>query len=301
MNFLDTPEERFGDLPNFDYEPHFVSLADGMRIHYVDVGPRDALTCLLLHGEPSWSFLYRKMIPILLSHGYRCVAPDLIGFGRSSKPTEQESYSYDAHIGWMSSFMSSVDMDRICLFAQDWGGLIGLRIVPLFESRFVGIAISNTGLPTGEQKPTKAFLDWQKFSQKVESFPFEFVMQGATTSELDTATLAGYRAPFPDDRYTAGAKIFPALVPTSVDSPGALDNKKVWKDCYSKWTKPFVTLFGDGDPVTKGGEAPWQKIVPGAKGQKHEIIKGGGHFIQEDCGPELATALHQFIIDNSLA
>ncbi len=300
MNYIDTPEERFDNLPGYNFTPNFVTIAHGMKVHYVDEGPKDAKeTILLMHGEPSWSFLYRKMITPLAAAGYRVLAPDLIGFGRSSKPTEQSDYTYASHLAWMQEWIDQMDAQGITLFCQDWGGLIGLRLVANDPDRFARIAVSNTGLPTGDRTPSEAFLKWQAFSQKVETFPTEFVIQGATHVELTDDVLKAYSAPFPNEDYTAGAKIFPALVPTTSDDPESENNRQAWKNIFMKWTKPLITLFGDNDPVTKGGDKVFQKLVPGAKGQAHKIIEGGGHFIQEDQGPLLAEHIISFIKANS--
>lgn len=300
MKFVNTPEDRFDNLPGYNFEPHYVNISHDMRVHYVDEGPRDAKeTVLLMHGEPSWSFLYRTMITPLVAAGYRCIAPDLIGFGKSSKPIQQSDYSYANHISWMQEFMDQLDVKDITLFCQDWGGLIGLRLVANDPDRFARIAVSNTFLPTGDHKPSEAFLKWQAFCKKVDKFPTEFVMQGATHTELPADVLRAYSAPFPNEDYTAGAKIFPALVPTTPDNPESENNRQAWKNVFSQWTKPLVTLFGDNDPVTKGGDAIFKKLVPGAKGQAHATIEGGGHFIQEDQGPLLAKHIISFINANT--
>ena len=299
MEFINTPEDRFVNLEGYPFSPNYITLGSGMRIHYLDEGPKDASDILLLmHGEPSWSYLYRTMIPPLVSAGYRCIAPDLIGFGKSSKPLRQEDYTYALHVEWMQSFMDQLEISSFTLFCQDWGGLIGLRLVSNDPERFNRIVVSNTMLPTGDHTPPEAFIKWQKFSQRVEEFPVEFVMQGATTTELTPSVLAGYRAPFPDETYTAGAKIFPTLVPTTPDDPESQNNRDAWQNVFSNWQKPLLTLFGDSDPVTKGGDRVFQKLVPGSKEQDHTTIEGGGHFIQEDRGPELAKHIIQFIQKN---
>ena len=299
MNFLNTPDDRFDNLEDYPFTPNFLLISEGMQVHYLDEGPEDAKeTILLMHGEPSWSYLYRKMIPSLVKAGYRCIAPDLIGFGRSSKPTEQNDYTYASHISWMQELLDHLNLSKITFFGQDWGGLIGLRLIATKPQNFSRIVVSNTMLPTGDHTPTEAFLKWQRFSQKVEQFPIEFVMQGATHSELSEEVLKGYRAPFPDDKYTAGAKIFPMLVPTSPDDPESENNRKAWKEVFANWKKPLITLFGDKDPVTAGGDRVFQKIVPGSKGQAHTTIEGGAHFIQEDQGPLLAEHIIRFIASN---
>ena len=299
MTFLNTPEERFENLQDFPFSPNFMTNKEGMQIHYLDEGPRDAAeVILLMHGEPSWCYLYRTMIPPLVAAGYRCIAPDLIGFGRSSKPTEQDDYTYARHIDWMQELLDHLDITGFTFFGQDWGGLVGLRLIANQPDRFARIVVSNTMLPTGDHTPPEAFLKWQKFSQKVEQFPVEFVLQGATTTELSQEILKAYRAPFPDDQYTAGAKIFPMLVPTRPDDPESQNNRDAWQNVLSQWKKPLLTLFGDSDPVTAGGDRVFQKLVPGANGHPHTTIEKGGHFIQEDQGPELSRHIISFIKNN---
>ena len=291
MKVVNTPEERFENLSDYDYVGEYVEVEDGLTMHFIDAGnPLSTETILLMHGEPSWAYLYRWMIPILADAGFRVLVPDLI---------KTSDYTYAKHVSWTSTWLESVNPGAITMFAQDWGGLIGLRLVDLNPNRFSRICISNTGLPTGDHKATEAFLKWQIYSQKTNPFPFEKVMQGFTQKELSEAELAAYKAPFHNFESTAGARIFPALVPTKPDDPESQNNRNAWSNTFMKWQKPFLTLFGDKDPVTKGGEAPWQKLVPGAKGQKHQIIEGGGHFIQEDKGPLLANLLIEFINDNS--
>lgn len=301
IEYKNTPDERFENLEGYSYPANYVHVEGGMQIHYIDEGPRDGQVILLMHGEPSWSYLYRHMIDGLTNHGYRCVAPDLIGFGKSSKPTHQSDYTYAKHVQWTLDWFDQVGISDVTLFCQDWGGLIGLRLVSARPERFSRLAISNTGLPTGDHTPPEAFLKWQKFSQKVEQFPFEMVLQGATQTELSAAVLKAYRAPYPDETYTAGAKIFPALVPTSPDDPESQNNRDAWSEVLTKWTKPVITLFGDKDPVTAGGEKVIQKLIPGTKGQNHTTIIDGGHFIQEDKPQELVSHLHDFITSNPLS
>ena len=299
MKFLNTPDDRFSGLEGYEFEPNYLQTDEGMRIHYLDEGPSDAQeTMLLLHGEPSWSYLYRTMIPPLVNAGYRCIAPDLIGFGKSSKPFDQSSYTYANHLRWMQIVVDNLGLNNLTLFGQDWGGLIGLRLVADNPEKFKRIVVSNTFLPTGDHKPSEAFLKWQAFSQKVEQFPVEFVIQGATTTELSPKILEGYRAPFPNEDYTAGAKIFPMLVPTTPDDPESANNRKAWSEVLTKWKKPCLTLFGDSDPVTRGGDKIFHKLVPGCEGMPHTTIEGGGHFIQEDRGPELAEHIISFINTN---
>ncbi|UCD00813.1 MAG: haloalkane dehalogenase [Promethearchaeota archaeon] len=296
MKLLRTPDERFENLPDFPFKPNYVEI-DGIRIHYVDEGPRDADIVLLMHGEPSWSFLYRRMIPILVEAGYRTVAPDLVGFGRSDKPTEKSDHTYHKHVDWISKWLILLDLKNITLFCQDWGSLIGLRVAIENQERFARIVLSNGGLPTGEQRVGDAFLNWRKFSIESPVFKIKNIIQSATTTKLPKEVLRGYEAPFPDDSYKAGARIMPSLVPISPDDPEHEANKKA-SELYKQWKKPFLTAFSDSDPVTRGVERFWQKYVPGAQGQNHTIIKNAAHFLQEDKGPELANLIVEFIKKN---
>lgn len=299
MQTLRTPDDRFADLPGYPFEPHYAEIPDGdggtLRVHYVDEGPADAAPVLLMHGEPSWSYLYRHMIPILAEAGHRVIAPDLVGFGRSDKPTEQGDYTYARHVEWMRALLfDRLDLHGITFFGQDWGGLVGLRLLALDPDRYARVAIGNTGLPTGHGPASEAFLKWQKFSQTAPEFPIGMLINGATTTDLDPAVIAAYDAPFPDDSYKAGARIFPSLVPTSPDDPASADNIAAWK-VLENFDRPFLLCFSDSDPITRGGDAPFMAKVPGTEGQAHTTIEGGGHFLQEDRGPELARLLVDFI------
>lgn len=288
-----TPDSRFEGLPDYDFAPHYVDI-DGMRMHYVDEGPRDGEVVLLLHGEPSWSYLYRHMIPPLRDAGLRVIAPDLIGFGKSDKPTRRSDYSYAGHVGWMTAFIEALDLSGINLFCQDWGSLIGLRVAAENEHRFARIALGNGALPTGDQAIPKAFKIWRTFALYSPWFPIGRILQMGTVEELSAAEVAAYDAPFPSARYKAGARAFPKLVPTTPDDPARDANRAAW-DVFRQWTKPFLTTFSNRDPIMRGGEKVWQDSVPGAQGQEHVIIRNAGHFLQDDKGPELADVLIRFI------
>ena len=291
---LRTPEERFAHLPDFPYPPHYTEV-QGLRIACIDEGPRQGPVVLLMHGEPTWSFLYRKMIPVLAGAGNRVVAPDLIGFGRSDKPTELTDYTYERHVDWMSQWLVKNNLRNLTLVCQDWGSLIGLRLATAFPQRFARIVLANGGLPTGDPPPNEAFLKWREFSQTVPVFTTARIIEGGCASKpLAPEVLAAYDAPYPTEEHKAGARIFPTLVPASLDDPSSLPNRRAW-EILGEWTKPFVTMFGDSDPVTKNGEWAFRKNVPGCAGMPHTTIAGGGHFIQEDKGPELATAINAFI------
>ena len=296
MKVLRTPDKRFVNLPDYPFKPNYKEV-DGIRIHYVDENPQNSEVVLLLHGEPSWSYLYRHMIPILRKAGYRVIAPDLVGFGRSDKPTEKEDHTYRKHVSWISKLVNILDLKKISLFCQDWGSLIGLRVAIENQERFNRIILSNGGLPTGEQKMGKAFLDWQEFSKTAPKFDVGNLIQSATVNKLPKDVLEAYDAPFPDDTYKAGARILPSLVPTSKDDPEHEANKKAWEGFF-KWNKPFLTAFSDSDPITRGGEKFFQKNIPGAQGQNHTTIRDAGHFVQEDKGPELANLIIEFIENN---
>ena len=294
MEKLRTPDDRFADLPDYAFPPNYAEVGDGLRVHFVDEGPRDGRPVLMMHGEPSWSYLYRHMIPPVVAAGHRAIAPDLIGFGKSDKPSELSDYSYAKHVDWMTEWFDGLDLDGVVLFCQDWGGLIGLRLVAARPDRFSAVVAGNTMLPTGEGTPSEAFLKWQEFSQTVPEFPTGNILQGATVRELSAAEVAAYDAPYPDEGYKSGARIFPALVPTSPDQAGAPANRVAW-ETLGKWDKPFVTCFSDQDPVTRGGDRIFQKRIPGTKGQPHRTIQDGGHFLQEDKPGELAELILEVI------
>ena len=297
MEILRTPDERFLNLPGYPFQPHYVEV-DGLRMHYVDEGPPSAAPVLMLHGEPSWSYLYRKMIPVLVSAGLRAVAPDLVGFGRSDKPAKREDYTYERHVNWTARFIQKLDLRGITLVCQDWGGVIGLRVAAEHPERFARIVAANTGLPTGEGPIGDAFMAWRKFSQETPTFPVGQIVQGGCANALAPEVVAAYDAPFPDERFKAGARQFPILVPIAPDDPAVPANRKAW-EVLRRWEKPFLTAFSDGDPVTKGGELLLQSAIPGARNQPHTTIKGAGHFLQEDKGEELARVIVNFMLSNS--
>jgi haloalkane dehalogenase len=288
-----TPDERFAHLPGFAFRPHYKDVG-GYRLHYLDEGPRDGQPILLLHGEPTWCYLYRKMIPVLTSAGYRCVAPDLVGFGRSDKPADRTVHTYKFHVDEIAGLIAALELKNCTFFGQDWGGLIGLRVVTQDEDRFSRIVISNTGLPTGEEPMAPSFLTWKSMATqmlKTGDMPVgTLIATSARTPDLKEA----YDAPFPDKRFKAGPLMFPQIVPTSPNDPAKEANKQAWH-ALQQWKKPFLTAFGDHDPITGGGDKRFQKEVPGAQGQPHTIIKGAGHFIQETHGPELAHVIVDFI------
>lgn len=310
---LRTPDERFENLPDYNFQPNYVDIK-GFRIHYVDEGPKEAPPILLLHGEPSWSYLYRKMIPPLVEAGYRTIAPDLLGFGKSDKLSKTKDYSYQGHVDIMAEFVKQLNPQNITLFCQDWGGLIGLRVVGEYPERFARIVAANTGLPSAKGIKAKIgyplfklqirrlgtvtpkqfqenpnFMRWVAFSQTVPELPIGSLIQSSTVTNLSPEVVKAYDAPFPDASYKAGARIFPYLVPSQLS-----ENKKVWDNVLTKWKKPFLTAFSDKDPITRGGERYFQKMIPGAQNREHVTIKDAGHFLQEDKGEELAQVILDF-------
>jgi haloalkane dehalogenase len=293
MDILRTPDERFEGLSGFPFAPHYIEV-DGLRVHYLDEGPPGAPPVLMLHGEPSWSYLYRTMIPIVAAAGHRVVAPDLVGFGRSDKPAARGDYSYQRHVDWVRGVITGLDLRGITLVAQDWGGLIGLRLAAEEEDRFARIVAANTFLPTGREPVPEAFFRWRTYSQETADFHVGGIIKGGCQEPLAPEVIAAYDAPFPDDRYKAGARQFPMLVPVTPDDPAAEANRAAWQ-VLSRWDKPLLTAFSDRDPITRGGDIFLQAAVPGARGQAHTTIAGAGHFLQEDAGEELARVVVDFL------
>ena len=336
-NPLRTPDDRFVELEDFPYAPRYVEVADpdggALRMHYVDAGPPQAAPILCLHGQPTWSYLYRKMIPPLADAGHRVVAPDFIGFGRSDKPAERSDYTYARHVDWLKSLLDALDLNDITLFCQDWGGLIGLRAAAEQPGRFARIVAANTGLPDAEgvadadrkrigdamrsyyaslpvhqsamemgmamrgDRSGMGFLHWVKFCAETPTLRVSDVVRVSGGGQLGDAQAAAYDAPFPSDRYMAGARQFPSLVPIMPDNPAIAANRAAWQ-VFEQWQKPFLTAFSDGDPVTAGRHVRFQESIPGARHQKHVTIVGAGHFLQEEKPNELASAVLQFIADN---
>jgi haloalkane dehalogenase len=296
MDVLRTPDSCFSNLPDFPFAPHYADIEQAgtkLRIHYLDEGPAGADPALLMHGEPSWCFLYRKIVTRLAAKGHRAIAPDLVGFGRSDKPSAPEDYTYERHVDWMRQWLFKLDLTRITLFCQDWGGLIGLRLVAAFPERFARVIVANTGLPVG-QGFSDAFQQWLKFSQSVPELPIDQIVNGGTSRELTAGELAAYRAPFPGEAYKVAARRFPLIVPITPEHGSVKENLEAWKN-LERFEKPFLTAFSDGDPITRGGERVFQERVPGAKGQKHVTIQGGGHFLQEDKPLEIADLIDRFM------
>ncbi|MFN8050991.1 MAG: haloalkane dehalogenase [Acidimicrobiales bacterium] len=299
MDVLRTPDERFDHLADYGFTPHYreVVAADGtaLRFHFVDEGPRDAAPVLLLHGNPSWSYLHRAMIRGLVERGHRAVALDLIGFGRSDKPAARSDYTLAAHVDWMSQWLEGEDLTDITLYCQDWGGITGLNLVRRHPDRFTRIVASNTGLPAGEGV-NKFMEQWLAYSQSVDELPIAGLVDSGVTRALDDDEKAAYDAPFPDGSYQMGALQFPLLIPIQPDNPGVPMCRETWA-MLETWTKPFLTVFGSEDAVAykAGAHGKFQRVVPGAAGQPHRVIEGANHFIQEDAPDELVDIIDAFI------
>lgn len=293
MKILRTPEERFKGIPDYPFKPNYIEVETGLRMHYVDEGPKDGKIVLMMHGEPSWSYLYRFMIPICVKAGHRVIAPDLIGFGKSDKLPEIKDYSYANHVKWITSFIKGMNLQNITLVCQDWGSLIGLRVAAENEERYARIILGNGFLPTGYEKIPKAFTLWKIFALYSPWFPIGKIMSAGSKRKLTPEEIAAYDAPFPGKKYKAGARAFPALVPVSPDNPATPANLAAW-EILKKWEKPFTTCFSTGDPITRGADKWMQKLVPGTKGMPH-IRVSGGHFLQEDSPVEFANKVNEVI------
>lgn len=283
IHVLRTPDAAFADIRDFPFASHYREIRDAgtgtpLRVHYIDDGPRDGPVVLMMHGEPTWCYLYRHMIGPVAAAGYRVIAPDLVGFGKSDKPVAKSAYTYAAHVGWMRKWLEALDLTNITLACQDWGSLVGLRLVAAMPERFSGVVLSNGGLPEGGPAP-RAFAIWRAFSKWSPLFPIGRIIDKGTKRGLSDAEIAAYNAPFPDARYKAGTRIFPALVPFA-GNPAVSDQRAAWQ-VLEAWDKPFLCAFSDGDPITRGGESRFIGRVPGTAGQPHRTLKGG-HFIQED-------------------
>jgi haloalkane dehalogenase len=297
VQVLRTPDARFAGLPDYPFKPNYLEVddADGtaLRIHYLDEGDKAGAPILLMHGEPTWSYLYRNIVPGLAARGRRVIAPDLVGFGRSDKPAARADYTYERHVAWMSTWLTALDLKGLTLFCQDWGGLIGLRLVAAFPERFDAVVVSNTGLPVGTGF-SEAFNNWLNYSQSVPQLPIGAIVNGGTGRGLSSAEVAAYDAPFPDETFKEGARRFPALVPITPEHASVAENQAAWA-VLERFDKPFLAAFSDGDPVTRGGEAAFRSRVAGAKGQPLVTLKGG-HMIQEDAPAEIVDLLDALIV-----
>lgn len=298
MQYLRTPDTRFENLADYAFAPNYLTVDDTeggqLRVHYLDEGSRTADPVLVMHGEPTWSYLYRHMIPVFAGAGHRVIAPDLVGFGRSDKPTQRTDYTYQRHVDWMADVLRQLDLRNITLVCQDWGGLLGLRLLALMPDRFARVVVANTALPTGDRPMSAAFESWRRYSQEVPEFRAGRIVHGGTVSGLTDAEVAAYDAPYPDQSYCAGARQFPILVPTTPDDPASSANRAAW-EVLKRLQLPVLTAFGEEDKVMAGVDAVFQNQMPGASGQPHHVFPAAGHFLQEDVGPDLAELCNDFI------
>jgi len=283
---LRTPDTRFAGLPDYPFAPNYHQATDALRLHYVDIGPRDAAPVLMLHGEPTWSYLYRRVIPPVVAAGHRVLAPDLIGFGKSDKPARREAYTYAGQVAWIRHWIEALDLRDITLVCQDWGSLIGLRLAAESPQRFSRIIMGNGGLPTGDTPMPLAFRVWRSFARFSPWFPIGQIVQGGTKRRLTRAERAAYDAPFPSAAYKAAARVYPLLVPSTPNDPASDANRKAWQ-VLEGWEKPFICCYSDGDPITRGIDQMFRSRVPGTRGQPHTTLHGG-HFMQEDDAKGLA-------------
>jgi haloalkane dehalogenase len=299
MDVLRTPEEQFAELPDFGFPVRYVTVGtpgdDDVRVAYVEAGPADGPVVLLLHGEPSWSFLYRTMLPVLAASGLRAIAPDLVGFGRSDKPARVADHSYARHVEWMRALaFDALDLHDVTLVGQDWGGLLGLRLVAEHPDRFARVVAANTGLPTGDEPMPEVWWQFRRVVEKAPALDVARLVQSGCQTRLSDAVRAAYAAPFPDQSYVAGPRAMPLILPTAPDDPATEANRAAWQR-LRQWDRPFLAAFSDRDPITASMAPVLEREIPGAAGLNHPVIKGAGHFLQEDAGPELAEVVATFV------
>lgn len=302
MDLYRTPDQRFAELPGFEWDPSYADVAqpegdsgDPIRMAYIDAGPKDGPVVLLLHGEPTWSFLYRQVIDALVESGMRCIAPDLIGFGRSDKPLSTGDHSYARHVEWVRELVfDHLDLQDVTLVGQDWGGLIGLRLVAEHPDRFERVVAANTGLPTGDFRMPEIWWSFREAVEKAEVLDVGRFVESGCVQGLSPEDRAAYDAPFPDEASKAGPRVMPSLVPNTPDDPAAEANRAAWEQ-LGQWHKPFLTVFGDSDPITGAMGPILRKLIPGTQGIEHPVVAEAGHFIQEDTGKELGSVIAWFI------
>jgi haloalkane dehalogenase len=294
MKVLRTAEERFAGLPDFGFEPRYADVG-GLRLAYVEAGPPAGEPVLLLHGEPSWSFLYRKVIPVLAGAGLRAIAPDLVGFGRSDKPAEIADHSYARHVEWIRAFaFDALGLSGVTLVGQDWGGLIGLRLAAEHPGRFARVVAANTGLPTGDQPMPDVWLRFREVVRTAPTLSVSRLVRSGCQTPLPPAVLAAYDAPFPEPSYAAAVRAMPDLVPAAPDNPASEANRAAWRQ-LATCDKPFLVAFSDRDPITGSMAPEFKRTVPGAAGRQHPVLEGAGHFLQEDAGEELGAIVAAFV------
>lgn len=304
--FVRTPDERFAGLSDYPFAPHYLELSNGLRLHYVDEGEGEII--LLLHGEPSWSYLYRKMIPILAAK-HRVIAPDFLGFGKSDKPTRKEDFTYDLNYQALVELIEKLDLENITLVCQDWGGLLGLPVAMDHADRFARLVIMNTGLPTGDidfatlqnkdvpqrqRQNLVAFLVWRAFAARQTDMNVGEIIDKGTVADLPAEVRAAYDAPFPDASFKVGAHLFPLMVPIRADDPVA-EKLRGTRSALAEWEKPALVMFSDLDPITVGGDAEFRALIPSARDEPEIVIANAGHFLQEDRGEEIAEQILAFL------
>lgn len=293
MDVLRTPDERFVALHGWDFEPRYVE-RDGVRMHYIDEGPPDAPPVLLLHGEPTWAYVYRTVIAQLVAAGHRVIAADLVGFGRSDKPRLVSDHTYERHVGWVTGLVEALDLNGITLVCQDCGGLIGLRVLTENEDRFSAVVAANTGLPTGDDPMPEAWWQFRNWIESAAELPISFLVNSGCTTPLAADVMRAYDAPFPGEEYKAGPRALPLLIPTTPEDAAVPGNRRAWERLMA-WDKPFLCAFSDRDPITRDAGPLFAQLIPGAAGRTHPTISGAGHFLQEDAGEELAGVIADFL------
>jgi haloalkane dehalogenase len=298
MTVLRTPDDRFDDLPEFGFEPHYVTVHDPglgeLRMHYVAEGEPGGTTVLILHGEPAWSFMFRRTVPVLAAAGLRVIVPDLIGFGRSDKPSRPADYSYSSHVRWLTEFADTLGLADAVLLGHDWGGLLGLRLVTGRPGLARAYVACNHGYPTGDMSPNDALRQWQEFAASTPEFDVSAIVARACTTSLPAAVLRGYDAPYPGEEYKAGARVFPALIPVRPDDPSA-EAVRASRAVLAASPMPFLTVYGEQDPIGGAADTMFQSLVPGASGQPHVRLANAGHNMPEDAGETLGAIVADFV------